>query len=172
MIIAVPCLRTLGNILTARDDYAQSAIDNGVLEAFTQLLNHPKKAIRKEICWSISNVTAGNEAQIQRCIDIGLIEKIIHMMAESPLDLKQEAVWCLSNATAQATPEQIRYMVEHGMLQAIGSVLESREPRTLIVALEGINFILKAGQEHMVSDKVSNPMVIVAETCGLVDKIE
>ena len=63
-------------------------------------------------------------------------------------------------------------MVEHGMLQAIGSVLESREPRTLIVALEGINFILKAGQEHMVSDTGSNPMVIVAETCGLVDKIE
>ncbi len=60
MIIAVPCLRTLGNILTAADEYAQAAIDCGVLEAFTQLLDHPKKAIRKEICWSISNVTAGN----------------------------------------------------------------------------------------------------------------
>jgi len=60
MIIAVPCLRTLGNILTARDDYAQHAIDCGVLESFTELLDHPKKAIRKEICWSISNVTAGN----------------------------------------------------------------------------------------------------------------
>lgn len=60
MIIAVPCLRTLGNILTARDEYAQAAIDVGVLDAFTQLLDHPKKAIRKEICWSISNVTAGS----------------------------------------------------------------------------------------------------------------
>jgi len=60
MIIAVPALRTLGNILTARDEYAQVAINCNVLEAFTQLLDHPKKAIRKEICWSISNVTAGN----------------------------------------------------------------------------------------------------------------
>lgn len=81
MIIAVPCLRTLGNILTARDEYAQHAIDCGVLEAFTQLLDHPKKAIRKEICWSISNVTAGNPTQIQHCIDIGLIDKVIGLMA-------------------------------------------------------------------------------------------
>jgi hypothetical protein len=35
MIIAVPCLRTLGNILTAKDEYAQAAIDFGVLDAFT-----------------------------------------------------------------------------------------------------------------------------------------
>jgi len=68
------------------------------------LLDHPKKAIRKEICWSISNVTAGNPLQIQRCIDIGLIDKIIQLMDTASLDIKQEAVWCLSNSTSQATP--------------------------------------------------------------------
>jgi len=75
-----------------------------VLEAFTQLLDHPKKAIRKEICWSISNVTAGTSDQIQKCLDIGLIDKVISLMAVSSMDLKSEAVWCLSNSTAQATP--------------------------------------------------------------------
>ena len=115
MIIAVPALRTLGNILTARDEYAQSAIDCGVLEAFTALLDHPKKAIRKEICWSISNVTAGNSDQIQHCLDIGLIDKIISIMASASLDLRSEAVWCLSNSTAQATPEQIKALVEKGI---------------------------------------------------------
>ena len=88
MIISVPSLRTLGNILTARDDYAQVAIECGVLEAFTQLLDHPKKAIRKEICWSISNVTAGNAEQIQRCINIGLIDKIINLMETQTMDIK------------------------------------------------------------------------------------
>ena len=72
-------------------------------------------------------------------------------MATSSMDLKQEAVWCLSNSTAQATPEQIKILVEKGTIQAIASVLDSREPRTLVVALEGINFILKAGLEHMAS---------------------
>lgn len=58
--VSVPCLRTLGNILTGRDELANLAIEAGVLEAFHKLLDHPKKAVRKEICWSISNVTAGN----------------------------------------------------------------------------------------------------------------
>ena len=84
-------------------------------------------------------------------------------MASAALDLRSEAVWCLSNSTAQATPEQIKALVEKGILQAIGSVLESRDPRTLVVALEGINFILKCGQEHLTEHGASNPMVIVAE---------
>lgn len=58
--ISVPCLRTLGNILTGSDELAQLAIEAGVLEEFHKMLDHPKKAVRKEICWSISNVTAGN----------------------------------------------------------------------------------------------------------------
>ena len=66
-------------------------------------------------------------------------------MSSAALDLRSEAVWCLSNSTAQATPEQIKALVEKGILQAIGSVLESRDPRTLVVALEGCNFILKCG---------------------------
>ena len=58
-LIAVPALRTLGNILTASDGLTQSVLDQGVLETFTSLLDHPKKVIKKEICWTISNITAG-----------------------------------------------------------------------------------------------------------------
>ena len=50
--------------------------------------------------------------------------------------------------------------------------MESRDPRTLVVALEGINFILKCGREHLLDANGNNPMVVVAEQCGLVDKIE
>lgn len=86
--------------------------------------------------------------------------------------MRQEAVWCLSNSTAQATPQQIKVMTEKGMLQAIGSVMDSRDPKTLVVALEGINFILKCGQTHLMSEDNVNPLVAIAEKCGLVDKLE
>lgn len=44
----------------------QFVIDNQVLPCLYQLLtqNH-KKSIKKEACWTISNITAGNRAQIQ-----------------------------------------------------------------------------------------------------------
>ena len=62
--IAVPCLRTLGNILTGSDVLAEMAVSCGVLEELSKLLLHQKRAIRKEVCWSISNITAGNERLI------------------------------------------------------------------------------------------------------------
>ena len=60
LAIAVACLRTLGNVLTGTDDETQQAIDAGALESFNRLIGHPKKAVRKEVCWSVSNITAGN----------------------------------------------------------------------------------------------------------------
>lgn len=40
------------------------------------------------------------------------------MMGGESEDIKKEAVWALSNATVHATLEQIKYLVENGILQA------------------------------------------------------
>jgi hypothetical protein len=58
--ISVPCLRTLGNILTGTDAETQACIDSGILVPLLKLLEHPKKPVRKEVVWSISNITAGH----------------------------------------------------------------------------------------------------------------
>nr|GMD10691.1 importin subunit alpha-4 [Ipomoea batatas] len=64
--VLIPALRTVGNIVTGDDTQTQYVIDNQVLPCLYQLLtqNH-KKSIKKEACWTISNITAGNRAQIQ-----------------------------------------------------------------------------------------------------------
>ena len=80
MIIAVPSLRTLGNIFTASDDLVRVAIEQGVLQTFDKLLKHDRKAIRKEICWSLSNVTAGSPELIQICLDMGLFDNVLEVM--------------------------------------------------------------------------------------------
>jgi importin subunit alpha-1 len=58
--IAVPCLRTIGNIVTGDDSQTQYVIDSGALEALNNIIYHKKKTVRKEVCWSLSNITAGN----------------------------------------------------------------------------------------------------------------
>ena len=37
------------------------------LPCLLHLLSSAKESIRKEACWTISNITAGNRAQIQVC---------------------------------------------------------------------------------------------------------
>lgn len=64
LAIAVACLRTIGNLLTGSDEETQQTLEHGCLEALNRLMTHNKKAVRKEVCWSVSNVTAGNPDQI------------------------------------------------------------------------------------------------------------
>jgi uncharacterized alkaline shock family protein YloU len=62
LAISVASLRTIGNILTGDDNETQVAIDAECLAAFNRLIVHNSKAVRREVCKSISNVTAGSSA--------------------------------------------------------------------------------------------------------------
>lgn len=93
--VASPALRAVGNIVTGDDiqtqvrglggwqgNAAPSALcpswpshfcflspkvilNCSALPCLLHLLSSPKESIRKEACWTISNITAGNRAQIQ-----------------------------------------------------------------------------------------------------------
>lgn len=68
----VPALRTVGNIVTGDDMQTQVIISCGALTCLLHLLKTAqKKSIKKEACWTISNITAGTKEQIQAVIDAG-----------------------------------------------------------------------------------------------------
>lgn len=67
--VQTPALRSVGNIVTGDDLQTQVVIASGALPALLSLLSSPKDGIRKEACWTISNVTAGSPLQIQSIID-------------------------------------------------------------------------------------------------------
>ena len=123
-------------------------INAGALEALNNIIYHKKKTVRKEVCWSLSNITAGNPEQIQLCLDLGIIDKLINLLINDDAEIKKEAVWAVSNCTAGATMEQFNALVDKQILKALSSVLKMKEARILAVALEGIDNILKAGKQH------------------------
>lgn len=43
----------------------QVILNCSALQSLLHLLSSPKESIKKEACWTISNITAGNRAQIQ-----------------------------------------------------------------------------------------------------------
>jgi importin subunit alpha-6/7 len=80
------------------------------LPCLLALLGSPKKGIRKEACWTISNITAGNKSQIQAVIDANIIPPLIMLLSTAEFDIRKEAAWAISNATSGGSPEQIRYV--------------------------------------------------------------
>ncbi len=77
-----------------------------MIEALGHVLKHPKKTLRKEACWVLSNITAGSQEQLQMCIDQGLIDILVDILTHDDTMVKMEAVWALSNSTAGANPVQ------------------------------------------------------------------
>lgn len=170
--ISVPCLRTIGNIVTGSDEQTQLVIEAGALQALNELIYNKKKTVRKEVCWSLSNITAGSSEQIQMCIDMGIIDKLIQLLVADDAEIKKEAVWAVSNCTASANFSQFNALVEKGIIKALLSVLKMTEARVLAVSLEGLENILKAGQEHFAMQGGENRFALQLENDGGLELIE
>lgn len=64
--IQVPTLRTIGNLATGADSIVDKILaESQFLPAVSELLTSSKKALRKEVCWLISNIAAGTPNQVK-----------------------------------------------------------------------------------------------------------
>jgi len=77
----IPSLRTLGNLITGTDQQTNEVLKAGALDKFFGLLGHEKRAVRREACWTLSNITAGDEEQISLVVtNPAYIEKLISLI--------------------------------------------------------------------------------------------
>ena len=62
LLICEVCRESNGSVFP----FLQAIINHGALPMLLSLLTHNhKKSIKKEACWTISNITAGNREQVQ-----------------------------------------------------------------------------------------------------------
>lgn len=54
--IILPAIRALGNFVTGEDTETQTVMESGILPPLHALLDHDDAAIRKETCWTLSNI--------------------------------------------------------------------------------------------------------------------
>lgn len=173
--VQTPALRSVGNIVTGDDIQTQTVIEFGALTALYGLLGSPKESIRKETCWTLSNITAGNTIQIQAVIDHNLMPPLIHTLAHGETKTKKEACWAICNATSGGLnrPEQIKYLVEQGVISPLCQILNSMDNKLITVALDGLDNILRTGNlEKMNSPDGYNPYALIVEEYGGVDYLQ
>jgi len=93
-------------------------------------------------------------------------------MKGTDFDIKKEAAWALSNATTGGAAEQIRFLVEQGVIEQMSELLTSTDARMITVALEGLENILRAGEPEAKSKTGVNPYCSKIESCSGLDKLE
>ena len=170
--VQTPALRTVGNIVTGNDLQTQFVINNNALPCLLALLSNPKKGIRKEACWTISNITAGNKEQIQAVIENNIIPPLIQLLTNAEFDIRKESAWAISNATSGGSPNQIKFLVQQGCIRPLCDLLTVNDSKIVTIALEGLENILKVGEEDAKTSGSHNVMATyIAEAEGL-SKIE
>ena len=170
LAVQFPALRTVGNLLTGSAEQTQILISYGVLNQLTKLLDSPKKTLRKEVVWSISNITAGTEEQIQAVIDANLFPKLMEIISsQSEVVLKREALWACANALERGTSNQIRYLIDFGIIVLFCDALTSSDQKTVHVVLEGLAAVLtEAEKDNSWFDKI----VEIIQGCGGESKLQ
>jgi len=64
------------------------------LGCLEKLLQHASEAIKKESCWTISNITAGSKEQIQAVIDANIIPPLVEVLTKADFKTRKEV--CLN----------------------------------------------------------------------------
>jgi hypothetical protein len=147
-------------------------LNSNALQCLLPLLNSSKESIKKEACWTISNITAGTRAQIQCVFEANIFPKLIEILSKGENKTRKEAAWAVVNATSSGTYEQIRYLVELNVIQPLCDLLGVVDTKIVEVALNGIENILKLGQMDANAKGAGNAYALKVEECGGLDRIE
>ncbi|OXU26077.1 hypothetical protein TSAR_000193 [Trichomalopsis sarcophagae] len=165
-------LRAVGNIVTGDDMQTQVVLNCSALTCLLHLLGQSRESIRKEACWTVSNITAGNPQQIQAVIDAKIFPVIIDILGKAEFKTRKEAAWAITNATSGGTADQIRYLADQNCIPPLCELLTVMDATIIQVALNGLENILRLGEQDAVHHNGVNPYCVLIEQCFGLDKIE
>ena len=92
-----PALRIIGNILTGNEFQTQKLLDLHILSKFQPFLDHYKVNIRREVCWSISNIAAGTLPQKDLLISSNILWDMPTVFLKNTYKVQKEIVFVIAN---------------------------------------------------------------------------
>jgi hypothetical protein len=97
----------------------------------------------------------------------------VNVLQNGDFKTKKEACWAISNATSGGLhkPEQIKYLVSQGCIKPLCDLLECMDNKIIQVALDGLENILKVGDQEKVATNGINQFALFIEEAGGMDKI-
>ena len=123
------------------------------LDALVPLLDHEKKNVRKEACWTLSNIAAGTFKQAENLVHfvssdgVPVIRKIAKLACEGEWEVRKEAAWILANICTGGNITNIQALVDNSALTAIVRLLPVEDIKIVMVALEALEAVLRKSLE-------------------------
>jgi importin subunit alpha-6/7 len=98
-------------------------------------------------------------------IDANIIPALVEVMGKAEFKTRKEAAWAVANAASGGSQEQIRFLVHQGCIQPLCNLLTVLDNRIVLVALNGLEHILKSGQQASQANNGNNEYAMMVEEC-------
>lgn len=172
--VSTPCLRTLGNILTGSEEQAQQVLNLGFVDKAAVYLSSKILSLKREVLWTFSNITAGSDEQINLILTHPCINLVVEALRDPDFEIKKEALWTISNVTYAKSPSLVLKVIDLKAFPLLCEILDMKDSRVLLVVLEAINNILKAGASGLDGEKgtPNNEVAIMFDEIGGLSKME
>ena len=142
--LLTPAMRTLGNFLTGCEQDTQLVLDAGFTPILHQLLRYPLEQVRKEACWTASNVAAGSRGQKQALLDEdGLLADVMELARTANTSVRKEACYVLSNLCEGGDSEQLAVLLKAGVVHTLAGALFEGSRQLYPVATQGLQCLLR-----------------------------
>lgn len=172
--ITIPCLRTLGSILAGTEAQTQTVLNLGLVDKIPAFLSSKKIGLKREALWTLSNITAGTDEQINLVLSHPCIHQVIDCLKDPDFEIKKEALWVISNATHAKSSTIVLKVITLGAFGSLCDILDQKESKMLMVALEAINNLLTAGGSsyEQEGEGKSNEVALKFDEIGGLSKME
>ncbi|CAG9325354.1 unnamed protein product [Blepharisma stoltei] len=135
--LQISSLRTLGNISSSLPNSYEIMFRLGFLDKIDELILCPKKNVRKEICWMLSNICAEKKEAVEGLLERKVYEKLLKVLKEDSEDVKKEAIWVIGNTATVCDAEQARRVAQIGLIGEMISLVDKMKASQKVV-LEGL----------------------------------
>jgi importin subunit alpha-2 len=105
-------------------------------------------------------------------IDANIIPVLINVLATAEFKTRKEAAWAVTNATSGGSNEQIIYIAGQDAIPPLCDLLSMMDSKIILVALSGIENILRTGEAVVKEYGGQNVYALQVEECFGLDKIE
>lgn len=102
---------------------------------------------------------------LQAIIDTKIFPVLIDILGKAEFKTRKEAAWAITNATSGGTAEQVRYLAEQNCIPPLCELLTVMDVKIIQVALNGLENILRLGEQDAVHNHGVNPYCVLIEQC-------
>lgn len=86
-------------------------------------------------------------------------------MGKAEFKTRKEAAWAITNAASGGSTDQIRYLVQLSCIPPLCDLLTVMDSKIVQVALNGLEHILRAGDQEAKQHGITNSYSVLIEEC-------